>query len=301
MDNLCVMGTLQRIRAFTITNGAVFGISAMIHFYRLPFIVSTLVRNLSFLFLISTSAYFKPAIGGTTRDKGPGMLDMPRFMLYFITSLGIQSFTEAVCTKAFVSSSVLHHEYTSFIDSFIARFIDSFIAAIVIILEFVLKSFAYEVVFDFFHYWMHRSFHRIPALYKFHKLHHSFLTPTALCTFCQHPLDLILTNSVPSIIALAIVFSAIPLSSFEYTLLLSYQTFVEIAGHAGVETHASSFPQCRAIPDILGISLRSNDHDLHHSNLSVRSCNFSKRFILWDKVFGTYINKVQKNHDTKII
>jgi sterol desaturase/sphingolipid hydroxylase (fatty acid hydroxylase superfamily) len=287
------MGTLRRIRAFTITNGAVFVISAIIHFYRVPFIVSTLVRNLSFLFLISTSAYFKPAIGGTNRDKGPGILDMPRFILYFITSLGIQSFTEAACAKAFVSSPVLHHEYTSFIACFIAP--------IVIILHFVLKSFAYEVVFDFFHYWIHRSLHRIPELYQFHKLHHRFFKPTAVCTFCQHPLDLILTNSVPSITALAIVFSAIPLCSFEYTLLLSYQTFVEIAGHAGVETRASSFPQCRAIPDILGISLRSNDHDLHHSNVSVRSCNFSKRFILWDRVFGTYINKVQKNNDTKII
>jgi sterol desaturase/sphingolipid hydroxylase (fatty acid hydroxylase superfamily) len=39
------------------------------------------------------------------------------------------------------------------------------------------------------------------------------------------------------------------------------------------------------LPKWLNIELYCEDHDIHHS---VNNCNYSKRFSLWDKVFGTF-------------
>jgi sterol desaturase/sphingolipid hydroxylase (fatty acid hydroxylase superfamily) len=48
---------------------------------------------------------------------------------------------------------------------------------------------------------------------------------------------------------------------------------------------SGSFSQCVWIPRAFNISLYTEDHTLHHSN---NNCNYSKRFSLWDKAFGTY-------------
>ena len=78
----------------------------------------------------------------------------------------------------------------------------------------------------------------------------------------------------------------------EIHLQIAYKTFVEIAGHAGIETNSTSFPQAVVLPKLFGIEMRTNDHDLHHTSTG-KPCNFAKRFTLWDKVFGTYENPSQ--------
>lgn len=155
--------------------------------------------------------------------------------------------------------------------------------------RFVVKSFAFEVVFDLFHYWTHRTCHVLPSLYKYHKSHHKFLHPSPLSTYQQHPLDIVLTNIAPNIATLALLkrVAGIRWTGLEYSVLLSYKVFVEIAGHAGVATTATSFPQCAPLPELLGIQMQTSDHDAHHAFPS-SPANFSKRFTLWDKVFGTY-------------
>lgn len=47
---------------------------------------------------------------------------------------------------------------------------------------------------------------------------------------------------------------------------------------------------CRYSPLSLQTVARTQvDHDLHHTSRG-RACNFSKRFTLWDKIFGTYVS-----------
>lgn len=62
--------------------------------------------------------------------------------------------------------------------------------------------------------------------------------------------------------------------------------FIEISGHIGKRMHpTSSFSQFIWLPKFFNIELYTEDHDLHHSH---NNCNYSKRFSLWDKVFGTH-------------
>jgi len=153
-------------------------------------------------------------------------------------------------------------------------------------LTFIPMSFMFEVVFDFFHYWVHRSLHYYSAL-PWHKAHHTYVHLTPAIAFYQDWADLILANVIPFMLANRIVQTVWgPLTAMELSLLLTYKIFVELSGHAGRRLRpSSSFPQCVWLPRALGIELYAEDHALHHTN---PGCNFAKRFALWDKVFGTY-------------
>lgn len=142
--------------------------------------------------------------------------------------------------------------------------------------------FVFDIVFDLFHYWTHRVCHSIPFLYRnVHKTHHGTYPIHAAVTFQHHPLDLILTNLIPLLLSSFIVH----LDPFTVTLLLWYKTMQEIAGHSGKLLKGSSFIPCIWLSRWLGIELYSHNHDLHHR---LPAWNFSKRFSLWDKVFGTF-------------
>ena len=149
---------------------------------------------------------------------------------------------------------------------------------------FIPLSFIFEIVFDFFHYWTHRSLHM--SNLPWHKLHHTHAHLKSVIAFQQDWVDLILTNSIPFLLTWRLVQSVYPLSEFELSMLITYKLFVEVSGHIGRKTSpSSSFPQCVWLPRFLGIELYGEDHSLHHMNPNF---NFAKRFALWDKAFGTF-------------
>ncbi len=154
-------------------------------------------------------------------------------------------------------------------------------------LLFIPKSFIFELIFDLFHYWIHRITHIYPLLYKyFHKTHHLEHFPTLLSTFRHHPFDLILSNMIPFWLAFYLSSHLFTIDSHLFHMLLITKIYIELCGHSGREIKTGSFVQCIWLPRIFGnSSLYTCDHDIHH----VRGdCNYGKRFSLWDRVFGTY-------------
>ena len=149
---------------------------------------------------------------------------------------------------------------------------------------FIPFTFYYECVFDFFHYWSHRYTHTNKYLYrKIHKHHHTYNHPIPIITFYQDPLDLIITNTIPTVFTLLL---CPQMSLFEFNVIQMYKSYIEICGHCGRELFpTSSFCQFIWLPRYFGMELYAEDHDIHHSH---NNCNYSKRFALWDKVFGTY-------------
>jgi len=149
-------------------------------------------------------------------------------------------------------------------------------------------SFAYELVFDFFYYWSHRALHFNPTVYKAtHKTHHSQRITTVYTTFHHSLADLLMTNTLPLVLTSLIV----PVSAYTFTLIFCYKNIAEIAGHSGIDKRTPSFVQCIWLPQFLGIELYTKNHCLHHENPRV---NFSKRFSIWDKVFGTFDPRLPK-------
>lgn len=149
---------------------------------------------------------------------------------------------------------------------------------------FIPMSFAFEVIYDFFFYWGHRYLHVTHS--PLHKLHHEYIHLKPAITFYQDTLDMLLTVTVPFLLTERIIQSVYPLSSFEISALLVYKTFIEISGHTGHDSYPSpSFTLFIWLPKVLKIESYSEDHALHHTDVT---CNYSKRFILFDKIFGTY-------------
>jgi sterol desaturase/sphingolipid hydroxylase (fatty acid hydroxylase superfamily) len=150
------------------------------------------------------------------------------------------------------------------------------------LITFIPRSFFFELIFDLAHYTTHRLAHSIPIVYKaIHKEHHQNILITPFTTFHQNPVDLLLTNTLPLLFASQIV----PTSHLFICVMMWYKTLLEVGGHLGKVTKANSFPQCIWLPRLLKIELKSEDHNLHHRN-PMR--NFSKRFSIWDKAFGTF-------------
>lgn len=164
--------------------------------------------------------------------------------------------------------------------------------------SFVLLSFVWELAFDFGHYWVHRACHASKALYQtVHKTHHQHRSPSPLTTYDHSALDVLASNTAPAMLAFALLAALrAPLrGEAELQLLFAYKAYVEVAGHSGVDVRPRSFPQfvwlpacvpCVRSPDgYSGIAGHTREHDWHHA---VLRCNFSKRFRVWDVVFGTY-------------
>ena len=150
------------------------------------------------------------------------------------------------------------------------------------IIYFIPHSFLFELILDFGHYWTHRISHSIPLLYQIvHKKHHNDYYININTSYNHTMCDYILTNTLPLLFAGYMI----PSSVYTYNLIFWYKNFIEFSGHTGKENKSGSFPQCIWIPKLLNIELYNSDHNMHHTN---PNCNFSKRFSLWDKLFGTY-------------
>jgi sterol desaturase/sphingolipid hydroxylase (fatty acid hydroxylase superfamily) len=149
------------------------------------------------------------------------------------------------------------------------------------LLTFIPKSFIFEIIFDFFHYWTHRISHH-KYLYYFHKTHHTHTNNISVFSTYNHSVfDLLFTNALPMYLTSYLI----TLSEVNFFIFLIFKTFIEISGHAGAYIRNSSFIQCSWIPKVFGIELYSKDHYIHHDKFNY---NYAKRFVIWDKIFGTY-------------
>ncbi|CEG37966.1 fatty acid hydroxylase [Plasmopara halstedii] len=149
---------------------------------------------------------------------------------------------------------------------------------------FIPKSLVFEVVFDLFHYATHWMCHRISWLYvNSHKRHHIHRFPCPLSTYEQDGLDVCLTNVLPFCLSWFLCFFSF--SNLQLHLLLAYKSYVEVAGHSGLDVKGFSFPQMPLLNNLTSICSRVHDHEVHHT---YPRWNFAKRFSLWDKVFCTF-------------
>ncbi len=237
----------------------------------------TLLRNEFFLYTIDHLVKNHPYIDSDKRILCKEHFPF-EFQLYVIANTSIEAFTSYLIYQIWYSGS----------NDIIWKSTD--------LLYFIPISFFFEIIFDFFHYWTHRAIHQIPFLYKnIHKTHHTYSYPNVFIAYYQHPLDLVLTNLLPTLLSLWILqdICSLQISYYLWTIMNTYKTYIEICGHSGKNIpQTSGYPQCMWLVKFLQIELYTKDHDRHHS---LNNCNYSKRFSLWDKIFKTYRNDKKTN------
>lgn len=133
--------------------------------------------------------------------------------------------------------------------------------------------------FDFVTYWIHRASHKVPLLWRLHRVHHSDTHMDSSTTFRFHPLELILIYQTGNILTAALFGSDVT-ALLVYYLVLSVFFFVE---HSALR-----YP--RWINNTLGLVLVMPDHHRvhHHRQQQFTDSNFADIFIIWDRLFGTY-------------
>lgn len=131
------------------------------------------------------------------------------------------------------------------------------------------------LVADLAQYWVHRLFHSVPVLWRFHAIHHSAQSMDWLAGSRIHLVDIAITRSLSYIPIFLLGFSQAPL--FAYIIFVSiYATFI----HSNFRIQFGPLRWLLVTPRF---------HHWHHtSDLSLANKNFAVHLPLLDRLFGTY-------------
>ena len=150
-------------------------------------------------------------------------------------------------------------------------------------------AFGFFLLYDCINYWTHVCFHKIPALWAFHKVHHSAQVLTPVTAYRGHPMELFLPAFMQMpVIGLASVFyqNVVP-RDLEVTTIFGVGLFAFVFGLFGHHLQHShvwlSFG-----PLLSRLYISPAQHQIHHSrDVRHSNKNFGVKFALWDWLFGT--------------
>jgi sterol desaturase/sphingolipid hydroxylase (fatty acid hydroxylase superfamily) len=134
---------------------------------------------------------------------------------------------------------------------------------------------------DGINYWLHRAIHRWPLLWRIsgHGVHHAFHNLNAHHSILTHPLELFFL-AAPMAIAAAFFGIETPVVLGASLLL----TTVAMLAHANLDLDT---------PGLRWIVTQPVHHRLHHSlDPDERETNYACTAILWDRLFGTFDDRV---------
>jgi lathosterol oxidase len=130
------------------------------------------------------------------------------------------------------------------------------------------------VLTDFVQYWVHRAFHRVPMLWRFHRIHHSADVMDWLAGSRLHLVDVAVTRGL--------TYVPIYVLGFAETALVAYVAFVSIQAtfiHANVRFNFGALRWLVATPQF---------HHWHHgAEPEAIDKNFAVHLPVLDRLFGT--------------
>ena len=134
-----------------------------------------------------------------------------------------------------------------------------------------------EVMFltDLAQYWFHRTFHKIPALWKFHAVHHSAQAMDWLAGSRMHVIEVILMRSFTTLPMYVMGFAEAPLYAYVFFVYL-----LSVFIHANIRIPFGFLQYIVATPRF---------HHWHHGiEEEAIDKNFAIHFPVIDMVFGTF-------------
>jgi len=142
-------------------------------------------------------------------------------------------------------------------------------------LPFAVQFLAIMFLTDLVQYWVHRAFHRIPWLWKFHAVHHSAKTMDWMAGARMHFLEIFALRSLTVIPMYVLGFTDAAMHSYIF-LVYAYSTFV----HANLGWRLPLFEKILVSPRF---------HHWHHGiEPAAVDVNFAVHFPILDRLFGTY-------------
>lgn len=134
------------------------------------------------------------------------------------------------------------------------------------------------VAAEFGLYWAHRLAHEWPILWRFHAVHHSVVRLWVINTGRFHFMDSVFKITLGTAVLLA---AGAPLEVVQWTGI--------VTAYVGVLTHCNVEMRCGWLNYIFSTP---NVHRWHHSlDLSEGDKNYGENVVIWDILFGTFVNK----------
>jgi len=139
---------------------------------------------------------------------------------------------------------------------------------------FVLQLLAVILVADLSQYIVHRMFHKVPMLWRFHAVHHSIKTMDWIAGSRSHFFDIVVTRGL--------IMIPLALCGFSQGAIIGYILFVSF--HATF-SHIDFRPRAAWLENYL---VTPRYHHWHHSAQDEAiDCNFAIHFPWIDRLFGT--------------
>ena len=131
---------------------------------------------------------------------------------------------------------------------------------------------------DLVSYGWHRANHRVPFLWRMHRVHHSDPSFTVSTGVRFHPAELVL--ALPVRLAAVVLLGAPVVGVLVFEAVFTLANLLE---HGDINVP-------RAVEPVLGhVVVTPALHRRHHTKLgSDRDSNFGTIFVVWDRVFATY-------------
>lgn len=135
---------------------------------------------------------------------------------------------------------------------------------------------AIEVIFlsDFLIYWGHRLQHKVPFLWRFHKVHHSAKHLDWLAAHREHPIDSIYTIGLINLPAFILGFPIHTIAA-----IIAFRGIWAIYIHSNVRLPLGPLRVLIGAPEL---------HHWHH-DIDKNAGNYANISPLMDKLFGTYV------------
>ena len=147
------------------------------------------------------------------------------------------------------------------------------------------------VLLDLLIYIQHAAFHRIPALWRIHKVHHADRDIDVSTGFRFHPLEILLSMGFKAVCVIALGAPAIAVVLFE--IMLNAVTLFNHANARLPQPVDASLRKLIVTPDM---------HRVHHSvHRTETNSNYGSIASVWDRLFRTYVAQPRDGHEKMII
>lgn len=142
------------------------------------------------------------------------------------------------------------------------------------------------LVLDLAIYWQHRAFHRLPLLWRMHRVHHSDTAFDATLGLRFHPAEILLSTLYKLVLVAAFGFSAAGVLVYEI-LLAAFALFT----HADIELPARWETRLRRV------FITPDWHRVHHSvHRRETDSNYGNILSAWDRLFATHVPQPRDGH-----
>jgi len=143
------------------------------------------------------------------------------------------------------------------------------------------------VVLDIAIYWQHRLFHRVPWLWRLHRVHHADPDFDVTTGLRFHPLEIVLSLAIKAVVVVALGAPALAIIVFE-VLLNACSLF----------NHGNVALPSRLERWVRKILITQELHRIHHSSVvSETNSNYGFSVSWWDHIFGSYTDKPAAGSD----